>query len=54
MMCNECRDVKERLKRQEDTIAQLVTIIAATNRRVSDMDQFLHEPLKEEVTPSPI
>ncbi|UOQ45738.1 hypothetical protein MUN89_07360 [Halobacillus salinarum] len=38
-LCPDCRDLSRRLKQQEEVIAQLVDIIAVTNRRIYDLDQ---------------
>ncbi|TGB02358.1 hypothetical protein [Halobacillus salinus] len=35
--CQDCQYVYERLKQQEETIAQLVQIIATTNQKVIDL-----------------
>ncbi|SFJ45368.1 hypothetical protein SAMN04487936_102234 [Halobacillus dabanensis] len=42
MNCKDCDYIYERLKQQEETIAQLVEIIAATNRRLTELDQRQH------------
>ncbi|SEH39873.1 hypothetical protein SAMN05192559_101128 [Halobacillus karajensis] len=39
MKCKECPYIIERLKQQEETIAQLVDIIGSTNRRLMELDQ---------------
>ncbi|KHE67539.1 hypothetical protein [Halobacillus sp. BBL2006] len=37
-----CSYLYERIKRQEEAIAQLVDIIGSTNRRVYELDQRQH------------
>lgn len=42
IICKECHYIYERLRQQEETIAQLVDIIGATNRRLTELDQRQH------------
>ena len=55
MNCNDCHYIYERLKQQEETIAQLVDIIGATNRRLTELDQrqlgFEHHIIRERPSP---
>ncbi|WP_101843043.1 hypothetical protein [Halobacillus sp. Marseille-P3879] len=37
--CSDCLYLYEKIKQQEETIAQLVEIIGAANRRIFDVDQ---------------
>ncbi|MCP3028117.1 hypothetical protein [Halobacillus sp. A5] len=37
--CSNCHHLHERIKQQEETVAQLVEIIGAANRRIYDVDQ---------------
>ncbi|GGF31368.1 hypothetical protein GCM10010954_33220 [Halobacillus andaensis] len=37
--CSDCLHLYQRMKQQEETIAQLVEIIGAANRRIYDVDQ---------------
>ncbi|MGP4077712.1 hypothetical protein [Halobacillus sp. K22] len=37
--CHDCDFLYQRLRQQEETIAQLVDIIGATNRRVHELNQ---------------
>ncbi len=37
--CSHCDYLYQRMKQQEETIAQLVDMMAVTNRRIYDLDQ---------------
>lgn len=41
--CDACQDVQFKLRRQEEYIAQLVEIVAVTNRKVTELDQRLSQ-----------
>ncbi|MCA0971590.1 hypothetical protein LCM20_13365 [Halobacillus litoralis] len=53
--CHNCHYVYERLKQQEETIAQLVQIIASTNQKVVDLHKrqmgVEHQILREQPQP---
>lgn len=36
--CETCRELHYKIKKQEEYIAQLVEIVAVTNRKVTDID----------------
>ncbi|RWZ55020.1 hypothetical protein EQV77_12935 [Halobacillus fulvus] len=48
--CHECSYIYDRLKQQEETIAQLVQIIASTNRKVVELHN-LQRPIRHELLP---
>ncbi|MCP3031416.1 hypothetical protein LF817_08660 [Halobacillus sp. A1] len=58
--CSDCVHLYERLKQQEETIAQLVEIIGTANRRIYEVDQrqsnMEHQLIREQqprLAPSP-
>ena len=55
--CQDCSYVYEKLKQQEETIAQLVQIIGSTNQKVIDLHKrqmgVEHQILREQPLPFP-
>ncbi|MGI8315509.1 hypothetical protein [Halobacillus mangrovi] len=52
----QCSHLNDRIKKQEEAIAQLVEIIGTTNRRLCELDQrqhFLNQSYRK-VNPTPL